>query len=162
MVRMLLLVLFFLLSSPVWADDKDSSLTTIHNIDLTAPEGPGGPSFVLILLDVKKVKVPGSRAHIIFRQFSKRVRLEFEASGIPYGKYKIGVHTSGCPANEKSWTILHEAVQESTHLATERSLPKHALRKAVVNGQTVLQGQNVGLFQIKGAKSILIDCKTIK
>lgn len=148
--------------SPVWAEDRDSSITTIHNIDLTTNEGPSGPNYILILLDVKKAKVPGSRAHIIFRQFSKRVRLEYEASGLPHGKYKIGIHPTSCPKSEKLWTILHSATQESTHLATEKSLPKHALRKAVLPGQSVLLGMNVGLFQSRGAKTTLIDCKPIK
>lgn len=162
MGRAVLPILLLLVSSLALADDKDSSITTIHNIDLTTNEGPSGPNYILILLDVKKAKVPGSRAHIIFRQFSKRVRLEYEASGLPFGKYKIGIHPTSCPRQEKHWTILHTATQESTHLATEKSLPKHALRKAPLPGQSVLLGMSVGLFQIKGAKSVLIDCKPIK
>lgn len=141
--------------------DDDSSLTTIHNIDLTGSDGPTGPNYSLTQFNVKKVMVPGSRAHVIFRQFAKRVRLEFEASGIPYGKYRIGV-SRGCSGVESDWTRLHEMEQTSTHLATEKSLPTHALRKAAVAGQIVLQGMNVGLFQIKGKKSLLIDCKAIK
>lgn len=138
----------------------DSSITTIHNIDLSQ-EGPQGPNYTLIIFDVKKVKVPGSRAHVIFRQFSKRVRLEFESAGIPKGKYRIGI-AAGCPANESQWTRLHEVRQTSTHLATEKSLPAYALRNAPANGQKSLKGMNVGLFQVKGKKAVLIDCKLIK
>ena len=154
------LVLSFCASAIAGSDD-DSSLTTIHNIDLTGQDGPVGPNYSLTLFNVKKVKVPGSRAHVIFRQFAKRVRLEFEASGIPYGKYHIGV-SRGCSGVESNWTHLHEMEQTSTHLATEKSLPNYALRKAAAAGQTVLQGMNVGLFQIKGKKSTLVDCKAIK
>jgi len=144
-----------------FAADEDSSITTIHNIDLGQDSGPQGPNYTLIIFDVKKVKVPGSRAHVIFRQFNKRVRLEFEAAGIPKGKYRIGV-SRGCSGNEDNWARLHEAEQSDTFLATEKSLPSHALRKAPVKNQTVLQGMNVGLFQVKGKKSTLVDCKPIK
>ena len=141
--------------------DDDSSLTTIHNIDLTGAEGPSAPNYSLTMFNVKKVKVPGSRAHVIFRQFAKRVRLEFEASGIPFGKYHVGV-SRGCSGQADNWTKLHEMEQTSTHLATEKSLPAYALRKAAAAGQSVLQGMNVGLFQLKGKKPVLVDCQPIK
>ncbi len=161
-LRFILTILLFLLPNAAWSQDDDAKIQSIHNIDLGQQDGPSGPNYSLIVLDVKKAKVPGARAHIIFRQFSKRVRLEFEASGIPYGKYRIGIRESGCPGSEKAWTILHEAEQSSTHLATEKSLPKHALAKPVTPDQTILRGMNVGLFQVKGKGSLLIDCKPIK
>lgn len=161
-MRYIFAVFLVLLSAPAFAQDEDARMQTIHQIDLGKEESKSGDSYALMLFDVKKVKVPGSRAHIIFRQFAKRVRLEFEAAGIPKGKYKIGVINSGCPGSENRWNIVHEAIQESTFLATEKSLPKHALRKAPVAGQTVLQGMNVGLFQVKGKSSLLVDCKPIK
>lgn len=160
-MRTTFLILTLLITAAAFAQDEDAKMQTIHQIDLGKEEPKSGDNYALMLFDVKKVKVPGSRAHIIFRQFSKRVRLEFEAAGIPKGKYRIGIH-SGCPKSEKAWTILHEAFQESTFLATEKSLPKHALRKAPVSGQTILEGMNVGLFQVKGKNSLLVDCKPIK
>lgn len=143
------------------ASDEDSSITTIHNIDLTKDSGPQGPNYSLIIFNVKKVNVPGSRAHVIFRQFAKRVRLEIEAAGIPKGKYHVGV-SARCSPSEGAWTRLHEVEQTSTYLASEKSLPDFALREAPVKGQKVLTGLNVGLFQVKGKKSTLVDCKPIK
>lgn len=160
MKRIILIVAVGLAGAARAADD-DSSITTIHNIDLTQETGPQGPNYSLIIFNVKKLKVPGSRAHVIFRQFSKRVRLEFEAAGIPLGKYRVGV-SRGCSPQESNWTRLHEMEQSDTYLATEKSLPQHALRTAPVKGQQVLKGMNVGLFHVKNKVAALVDCQPIK
>ena len=156
----LLLILFFLFSANVFADDEDSKTTTIQSIDLTGGDGPTAPNYSLLILDLQKLKAPSANGHLIFRQLRNRVRLEVTGNSFPKGKYSVGV-SNGCSPNKSAWTHWHEVIVDSAYVASEKSLPKFALRKAS-RGETLLEGKNAGLFRHQGKNAVLIDCKPIK
>lgn len=150
-----------------FAQENDQKMTTIQKIDL-GDEAPKSPVFILTIFDVKKAKVPGSRAHAILRQMRKRTRVEFEAAGLPKGLWKLA-YASTCPTGEngpislaqykKSWTELNEIKITSTHVSVEKSHMDKDLRPGGKN-KIVLEGKSLGLFQVLPHKKVLrIDCK---
>lgn len=166
-MRYLLLVSLAFFGSGTFGADGDSGITSIHQIDLTQ-DGPKKPNFVLMHMNVGKLKARNSRGHVILRQFSKRVRAEFESENLPRGQYALAVASSCSPGGrtlasdryQKSWTELHRFKVESTHTQTEKSLPKAALHEPV-GEQTVLAGKALGFFKVNKGKLELIDCKPI-
>lgn len=151
----------------VHADDKeiDQSIGTIHKIDL-ADETPKGPNYILVVMDLKRLKVPGARGHSIVRQFTKRSRIDFDGSGLPKGKYTLAVaddcKSGTLPAAKykSALTELHQFQVISTHIATEKSLPKAALREPS-KGLLVLENKSLHLFRVQKDKFETIDCKPI-
>lgn len=140
-------------------DDSDHSTTIIHNIDLSGPGGPQAPNYSLILFDVAKLKKPGANAHVIFRQLTKRVRVEFTGNGLPRGKFWLG-YANACSKSPSAWTHAHDFSVTSAFIATEKSIQKASLRDK--GGNPVFEGKKVGLFKGSGKSSTLIDCKTIQ
>lgn len=157
----------WLISVAAYAQENDQKMTTIQKIDL-GDEAPKSPLYILTIFDVKKAKVPGSRAHAILRQMRKRTRVEFEAAGLPRGVWKLAF-ASTCPAGEngpisvnqykKSWTELNEIKIVSTHVSVEKSHMDKDLRPGGKN-KIVLEGKSLGLFQVLPHDKVLrIDCK---
>ena len=138
-------LLILLSSAQVWAEDIDQSIGSIHKIDMT-DERAKGPDFVVVTLDLKKLRVPGSHAHVILRQFRKRCRIEFEGSGLPKGSYTLAKADS-CLGNS---TDLHSFSVSSTHAATEKSLPGAVLTEYLPK------------FLILKNKSGVVDCKAFR
>jgi hypothetical protein len=166
----MILILALLISLNLHAaDDVDNSMSTIHKIDMT-DDSPKSPNYVLTVFDVKALRVPGSSAHAILRQLNKRVRAEFEATGIPKGKYKLAISLdcSGktrltFAAYKKTWTELHSFKMVSTHIATEKSHYEMSLRPSAQAKTSVLEGKALALFHIeKGGMFNRVDCKTIQ
>ncbi len=170
-LKVLILLAFLIIFAKASAsgDDVDQAIGTIHKIDMT-DNTPKAPNYVLIIFDVKKVKVPGAHGHSILRQFAKRVRAEFEGAGLPKGPYRLAV-ASSCPAGEngpvsmshfkKIWTELHRFKVTSTHIATEKSQVDTTLRPGG-KGHLILEGKVLALFQeLKGDKILRVDCKPI-
>lgn len=151
-----------------WGDDNDAGMTSIHKIDLQqADTGPAAPdSYIGFDLNIKRLKIPGAHANVILRQMTKRVRIEFEGAGVPRGKYVFAV-ASGCPSGhlvtdaryKAAWTEMHRFTVSETHIATEKSQPKVALRSG---GDRVLLGKSLGFFKVAKAGFELIDCREIK
>jgi len=139
------------------AEDKeiDQSIGTIHKIDMS-DDKPKGPTYILVSLDLKRLKVSGAHGHSIVRQFTKRSRIEFEGSGLPKGKYALGV-ASSC---KSAITDLHQFEVTSTHVSTEKSLPKAALREPG-NGLLVLEGKFLIFSRFVKGKFEAVDCKAI-
>jgi hypothetical protein len=155
-MRFLLLLLSMTLAIHAWADDSDSHFGSVQKIDL-GDEGPKSPNHLLLTMNLKKVK-PGALGQVIIYQFSKRVRLEFEAGGMPRGEYAMAVSSSCSLADYGKWTELHRFKVTSDHIQTEKSLPKASVREAKP-GILVLVGKSLGLFRVKPHQ--LIDCKPI-
>ena len=88
-----------------------------------------GPDFVVITLDLKKLKVPGAHGHVVLRQFRNRCRIEFEGSGLPKGSYTLA-RADSCHARSSD---LHVFSVSSTHAATEKSLPGAVLTEYLPN-----------------------------
>ena len=143
----------------------DQSIGTIHKIDLT-DDKPKAPSYILLVFDLKKLKVPGSHGHSIVRQFTKRCRIDFDGSGMPKGNYTLGVAPScksgslTAAAYKSSVTELHRFNVSSTHVSTEKSLPKASLRDPG-KGLLVLEGKALMLFHSVKNKFEIVDCKSI-
>jgi hypothetical protein len=152
-MKLLLLLLSSMLVHHVWADDTDANFGSVHKIDL-ADEGPQSPNHLLLSINLKRVK-PGALGQVIIYQFSKRVRIEFEAGGMPKGEYTLAVSPT---CAQPHWTELHRFTVTSDHIQTEKSLPKVSLRDAKP-GLLVLTGKSLGLFRVKPHQ--LIDCKPI-
>lgn len=161
-IRILLPIFAFLFSSSVATADEDQSMGSIHKIDLEN-EAPSAPNYVLLVLDVKKAGVPGARAHVILRQLRKRVRIEFEGTGLPKGKYKLAL--AGTCANIKNyksgWTELQELSVIEQNTITEKANFQMSLREAKP-GLTVMEGKALGLFRVNKGAIQNIDCKTIQ
>lgn len=162
-----ILCVLAMLSAASFAQDNDQRMTTIQKIDL-GDDVPKSPVYILTIFDVKKAKVPGSRAHAILRQMRKRTRVEFEAAGLPRGVWKLAFANS-CPAGEngpislaqykKSWTELNEIKIISTHVSVEKSHMDKDLRPGGKN-KIHLEGKSLGLFQVLPHNKLLrIDCK---
>lgn len=140
---------------------------TIHKIDL-GDETPKSESFILTQFDVKKVKVPGARAHAIVRQMRKRTRAEFEGNGLPKGNYRLAYATS-CPsgnsltaAQYKNWRELLEVKIVSPHVSVEKSHPDIDLRPGGSAGN-FLEEKSLALFQRqKNGKFLKLDCQVLK
>ncbi|MGE4130738.1 MAG: hypothetical protein AB7F86_03825 [Bdellovibrionales bacterium] len=156
------LISLFLYAAIAHADteDQDNKTTVIQSYDFTNGEQKSQPNYILILFDVKKLNVKNAHGHVIFRQLRNRVRLEFESSEFPRGEYAIGVSNS-CGTSPSQWTELHKVKAASSHLAIEKALPKASLREPA-SSKMLMQGQNVGLFRVKGKSKVLIDCKPIQ
>lgn len=154
------------------ADDgeRDSGVTTIKTIDMEA-EGPSpmqNAGHILLLFDVGKVKVSGAHAHAILRQLQKRVRVEFESSGLPKGRYALawaeqcaGAGRLNLAQYKKRWNEIHHFQTTSTYIATEKSMAQTALRKGDRSSH-VLEGKALALFQVNKSQVELIDCKPIR
>ncbi len=164
---MLKYLLFVHLIVPgVWASDEESAIGSIHKIDMT-DNTPKAPGHVIVMMDLKKLKSAAAHGHVVFQQFAKRVRVEFEGSGLPKGKYSLAVSENCAGAAElgagpykNNWTELHKFDSESDHIATEKSLPQATLR-AGGTAPLVLEGKSVALFRMKSGKYSKIDCKTV-
>lgn len=154
-------------SAPMHADDVDQRMTTIQKMDL-GDEAPKSPVYILTIFDVAKAKVPGSRAHAILRQMRQRVRVEFEAAGLPKGGWKLAF-ASSCVAGEnapitlaqykRNWTELSDIKIKSTHVSVEKSHRNMDLRPGGEN-KIVLEGKSLALFQLlPHGKVLRIDCK---
>src|SRR5665213_2264461 len=140
-----------------WADDSDSNFGSIKKIDLS-DEAPQAPDHLMITMNLNKVK-PGMLGQVILYQFSKRVRLEFEAGGLPKGEYALAVATKCSNGDyKKGWTEVHRFTSNSAHIQTEKSIPKASLEAKP--GFQVLTGKFLGLFRMK--PQLLIDCQPIK
>ncbi|NJL23784.1 MAG: hypothetical protein HC902_00435 [Calothrix sp. SM1_5_4] len=72
------------------ADEESPSMGTIRPLDFEN-EKPAEDSYKLIEFNFKKLKIPKAYGNSIVRQFSRRVRLEFEAAGLPKGSYTLAV-----------------------------------------------------------------------
>ena len=140
------------------ADDSDANFGSIKKIDLS-DDKPASPNHTLIMLNLKKVK-PGMLGQIILYQFAKRMRLEFEADGLPKGDYVLAVAPK-CTAGDlgKAWTELHRFKSTSAHLQTEKSLTTTSLHESKPNTIT-LAGKSLALFKIK--PPLMVDCKLIE
>ena len=153
-----------MLGFPVWAEDTEADLNQVKEIDLSEERpGPANglkiPNHILLMLDLNKVKA-GQLAKVVFYQFSKRVRVEFEAAGLPKGEYILAVAAKCSPAQfGKSWTELHRFKSDAQQIQTEKSLPKATLREGKAD-LLVLGGKSLGLFRVKPAQ--LVDCKAIE
>lgn len=156
------LIFAMIMSSTAFAVEENA-IGTIHKMDMTDEGGPKAPNYILLILDVKKAKVPGARAHVILRQLRKRVRIEFEGTGLPKGKYKIGLADNCSKANnfKAGWTELQELKVISLHTITEKANFKLSLREPKP-GLTVVEGKALGLFRVNGSSIQNIDCKTIQ
>jgi hypothetical protein len=135
------------------ADDTDSNFGQIKKIDLGDETKPA-PNHLLLTMNLNKVKA-GMLGQVIFYQFSKRVRLEFDAGGLPAGEYTMQL-ASSCTG--RSWTELHRFKSTSAHVQTEKSLPKYSLGEAKP-GFTLLMGKALALFRVQ--PRLMVDCKTI-
>lgn len=154
------LIFALLLSVSVFADeDTDNKTTIIHSIDLSGPGGPQAPNYSLVLFDVAKLKKPGANAHVIFRQLTKRVRIEFTGNSMPRGKYWLG-YANACSKAPAAFTKAYDFSVTSAFIATEKSIQKASLRDK--DGAPVFEGKKVALFKGIGKSSTLIDCKTIQ
>jgi len=170
LLRLFRNLIFVSISLNAYATEKeiDQAIGTIHKIDL-ADEGPKAANHILVIMDLKRLKVPGARGHAIARQFTKRSRIEFEGSGLPKGKYSLAVSaeckTGTLPAAryKSLLTELHQFSVTSTHIATEKSLPKASLRPPEKGGSDllVLEGKALTLFRIQKDKYEAIDCKVL-
>lgn len=146
--------LFFSLTA--WCDDdEDNKVQDIKKIDLSAPDKPSGPGHSIIMFDLKNLKVPGANAHVVFNQLRKRVRIEFEGTALPKGKYLLAI-ANDCSSHEfkRGWKERHQFKSESTYVATEKAHYDLTLAG--------LKGKAVGLFKAEGGKTTLVDCKSIE
>jgi hypothetical protein len=155
-VRAFLLILPLLLFHlAARGEEEDNKVQDIKKIDLSQPDQASGPGHSIIIFDLKNLKVPGAHAHVVFNQLRKRVRIEFEATALPKGKYVIALDKN-CSAHDfkRGWKELHHFTSESMHVATEKAHYELTLAG--------LQGQAVGLFKAGGGKTTFIDCKPIR
>ncbi len=153
------------------AEDKeiDQSIGTIHKMDMTDDKPAAAPvaSQILVVMDLKNLKVAGAHGHAIVRQFTRRSRIDFDGSGLPKGKYSLAV-ASSCKTGlltgaiyKSSVTELHSFNVTSAHVATEKSLPKASLRESG-KGNLVLEGKALMLLRILKDKFEVVDCKPIR
>lgn len=134
------------------------SFGSVQKLDLD-DERPPDPKFRLLVMNLKKLKA--TRGNIILRQFSKRVRVEFDGAGLPNGKYSIAL-SAKCPdvtgplsrkSYEKGWTELHQFPSTSSHVETEKSLPTASLKD--------MESKSLSFFRVVGDRYSRIDCKAV-
>ncbi len=167
-------LLSLLVSSSILATasegERDSGITTIKTIDMEAESPTPAPSagHSLLQFDVSKMKVPGAHAHAILRQLQKRVRAEFESSGLPKGRYALawaetcsGAGRLSAAVYKKRWHEIHRFQTTSTYIATEKSMAQTSLRKGD-QSPNVLEGKALALFHVTKDLFELIDCKLVK
>ncbi len=135
--------------------DEENKVQNIKKMDLSEPDKPNGPGHTITMFDLKRLNVPGSHAHVVFNQLRKRVRIEFEGTGLPKGKYILGV-AGNCSSQDfkRGWKERHRFASESTHVATEKAHYDLTLES--------LHGKAVGLFRADGGKTTFVDCKIIE
>jgi hypothetical protein len=167
MLKSSLVLSLFIYSGMALAQDVDSGVTAVHKINIGEEADQNDTNFIGFDLDVKRLKVPGSKANVILRQMTKRVRVEFEGAGIPRGKYTLAV-SANCPSGRSvsegrykaDWTELHRFAVSTTHIETEKSAPDAALREG---GRLILFGKSFGFFKVGAGGALdVIDCKPVK
>jgi hypothetical protein len=139
------------------------SIGTIKRIDMDDSK-PQNPDYILVDLTIKKPR-PG-QGHFLLRQFSNRVRVEFEGAGLVKGTYTIGV-ASGCSHGsltearyKAAWRELHRFPSTPTHISTEKSVPGASLKDPAA--KLMFTGKAIALFHLSNHKYDVIDCKTVK
>lgn len=136
------------------------SIGTIQKLDLS-DDRPPDPTYRLIILDVKKLKNSGARGHIILRQFSNRVRVEFDGAGLPKGEYTIALAPDCSMARQEvssgsyknNFKELHRFPSKTSHVETEKSQPKAKLAD--------MDGKSVALFRAGKSAMTTIDCRPV-
>src|SRR4051812_48756574 len=124
-LRHVLLLLGIIASVHAMADENEAGFGSVKKIDLTE-SGPARSNHVMVMLNLKKVK-PGSLAQVVFYQFSKRARIDFEGDGLPHGEYVLAVAPKCSSTRDKTWTELHRFKTTSAHVQNEKSLPNASL-----------------------------------
>lgn len=137
---------------------------TIRKLDFDAPNKPDEATYKVVQFKITKPNV--AQAHVILRQFSRRVRVEFEGSGLPKGQYAIAI-SSGCEkgqvkaARYKSvWRELHRFESNPVNIATEKSLPGASLRDPA--SETRLEGKALALFKVSRGNYAVLDCQVVR